>query len=381
MGVEKKKILKFQRFLINESFDGKELHYYAFDIDDNLFHMPTVIHMERLTDGRWESVDVTTSDFTIVRSQPDYRTHSSSFSEFRDDGPRGNQAFLLDMKLAIRTNSFAPAWNAFKKCLSEGSLFALITARGNQPETYRKAVEYIIDHPNLLTEEEKFLMYSNCLAHAYLFSYGVEYDRIPKGQLSKTPLIKIYLDNCRYYGVSSPAFADEFGTASASNPEKAKEMALEKFIEECNEHGIKIGAKSVSVGFSDDDPKNVEHVKKYFKEKSELSQDLYKHSLKLSVIKTTDRNLPGGEVTKFNPVTDVNAKEVTESSHQATGLESSVMPFTKWNNMTQRLYPSSPDNAKNDYANQMKNQVGYTSDLGKDIFKQFRYKRKKKKKL
>ena len=364
MAVGKNKIFKIEKFSINESNEGKELHYYAFDIDDNLFHMPTVIHMERLVNDEWVDVDVTTSDFAVVRSNPNYRTHSLSFCEFRDDGPRKNKAFIEDMKVAIENNLFAPAWKAFKKCLSEGSLFALITARGNQPETYRKAVEYIIDHPTLLSEEEKFLMYSNCLGHAYLFSYGVEYDRIAKGQLSKTPLIKVYLDNCKYYGVSSPAFAEEFGQASASNPEKAKELALEKFIELCNEHGSEIGAKSVSIGFSDDDPKNVEHVKKYFKEKSELSKELLRHRLKLSVIQTTDRELQGGEITKFN-----------ETSHQTPGLESSVLPFTKWNNMTQRLYPNSKDAPTDDYHNQMKNHV----NVAKDLYKEFAYKRKRKK--
>jgi hypothetical protein len=139
---------------------------------------------------------------------------------------------------------------------------------------------------------------------------------------------------------------------------------LEKFIELCNEHGSKIGAKSVSIGFSDDDPKNVEHVKKYFKEKSELSKELSRHRLKLSVIQTTNRELQGGEITKF-----------TETSHQTPGLESSVLPFTKWNNMTQRLYPNSKDAPTDDYHNQMKNHV----NVAKDLYKEFAYKRKKKK--
>jgi hypothetical protein len=47
------------------------------------------------------------------------------------------------------------------------------------------------------------------------------------------------------------------------------------------------------VGFSDDDPKNVEHVQKFFKEKSALS-----HNLKLNVYKTTDRGIKGGNKKK-----------------------------------------------------------------------------------
>ena len=57
------------------------------------------------------------------------------------------------------------------------------------------------------------------------------------------------------------------------------------------------------------------------------------------------------------------------------GLESSVLPFTKWNNMTQRLYPNSKDAPQDDYHNQMKNMVNSAVDL----HKKFAYKRKNKK--
>jgi hypothetical protein len=87
-------------------------------------------------------------------------------------------------------------------------------------------------------------------------------------------------------------------------------------------------------------------------------------AVKLSLYKTTDPTVKGGEVTKF-----------TETSHQTPGLESSVLPFTKWNNMTQRLYPNSKDAPTDDYHNQMKNNINQASDL----YKKFAFKRKKNK--
>ena len=181
-----------------------------------------------------------------------------------------------------------------------------------------------------------------------------------KGQPSQNPLVKKYLDSCSFFGVSSTSFAKEFGQASASNPEVAKEIALNYFIERCHEFGKRIGAKSVSIGFSDDDPKNVEHVEKFFKEKLPSMGG----AVKLSLYKTTDPTVKGGEVTKF-----------TETSHRATGMESSVLPFTKWNNMTQRLYPDDKDAPTDDYHNQMKNNINQASDL----YKKFAFKRKKNK--
>lgn len=325
-------IKKFSEFIFESN--SLELHFYSFDWDDNILHMPTVIHMDKKEGSNWIPVDVSTSEFAKVRNDKEnYRLRnddsSFAFSEFRDSGPRGESAFLLDVNKALNEGLFGPSWDAFIKCLSEGAVFSIITARGHEPNTIRKAIEYIID--NVLTEEERFLLYSNCLKFSYIFGSQEEFERIPRGQLSINPLIELYLDSCDYYGVSSDSFSSEFGQSSASNPEKAKEMALEKFIDKCNNFGKKVGAKSVSVGFSDDDPKNVEHVRTYFKEHSALQNELMPHKVKLNLYKTTDRELKGGERTKFS---------MTESSGSsiAPGMASSVMAFSQFNNMKDRMF-------------------------------------------
>ena len=355
------------------SSDGIELHYWAFDWDDNILHMPTKILMDQKVGDNWLPVEVSTAEYANVRNdKQNYRLRndnpSEAFSQFRDGGPRGKSAFLEDVKKALSTNQTGPVWNNFKMCLSDGAIFAIVTARGHEPETIKQAVEYVID--NNLSEEEKFLMYSNCLKNSYLFSDREvdTYDRIPKGQISKTPLIQNWLSNCDFYGVSSDAFAKEFGQASATNPEKAKELALDKFLDKCNDFATKIGAKSVSIGFSDDDPKNVEHVRVFFKEKSALSSDL-SHTMKLNLYKTTDRTKTGGERTKF-----IGGEEIKmESSHQAPGLESSVIPFSKFNNTTSYNYPNTSDSPKNDQHHMMKLKTGQAVSLAKD----FAYNRKK----
>jgi hypothetical protein len=333
----KNKVIKYNKF-IKENKEI-ELSYYSFDWDDNLLHMPTVIHMDKLIDGEWVPKDVSTSEFAIVRNDKEnYRLRNNNldeaFSEFRDNGPRGSNAFLIDVKNALSNNYFGPSWDSFINCLREGAIFSIITARGHEPNTIRKGVEYIID--NFLSKDDCYMLYNNCLRHSYLFLSDEEFDRIPKGQFSKTPLISKYLDLCDFYGVSSLSFAKEFGEGSASDPEHAKKLALEKFIDKCNNFGKTIGAKSVSIGFSDDDPKNVEHVRKFFKERSALENE-FDHKLKLSLFKTTDRSIKGGETTKFHEAS---------GSTIAPGMESSVMSFTQYNNMASRLFPS--DTKEND---------------------------------
>jgi hypothetical protein len=330
-------ILKFNIF--NEAIEGRELHYWSFDWDDNILHMPTTILMDKREGDNWKPVEVSTSEFAIVRTDSEnYRLRDNNptiaFSQFRDTGSRGDKAFIEDVKKALSNNDLGPSWDKFVTCLKEGAIFSIITARGHEPQTIRGAVEYIID--NVLSDDDQHLLYNNCLKHAYIFGLDTDFDRIPKGPISKTRLIQTYLDHCDFYGVSSDSFKDEFGQGSASNPEHAKELALNKFIEKCNNFGKRVGAKSVSVGFSDDDPKNVEHVRVMFKEKSALSHD-FGHELKLSLYKTTDRSKKGGEISKFR-----KGEEVTESTHttQAPGMASSVMSFTQYNNMANRLFPS-----------------------------------------
>jgi hypothetical protein len=326
---------------------GLELHYWAFDWDDNILHMPTTILMDKIEGDNWSPVEVSTSEFAVVRNDKEnYRLRNDNpteaFSQFRDTGPRGKSAFIEDVKKALSTQELGPSWEKFVTCLTDGAIFAIITARGHEPETIKFAVEYIID--NILSDDEKYLMYNNCLKHAYFFDKDIEFERMAKGTLSKTNLIKTYLEHCDFYGVSSDSFKQEFGEASAQNPEQAKEMALHKFIDKCNEYGERIGAKSVSVGFSDDDPKNVEHVRVMFKEKSALSHD-FGHELKLSLHKTTDRTLKGGEITKFRKGEEIQVSEATDSV-QAPGMASSVMSFTQYNNMASRLFPG--NNKDND---------------------------------
>jgi hypothetical protein len=365
-------IKRFFNF-ISESTNGRELHYASFDWDDNILHMPTVIHMDQKVGSKWLPVDVSTSDFAKVRNDKEnYRLRDNSgdlaFSEFRDFGPRGQKAFLEDTKKALSEGLYAPSWDAFIKTLSDGAIFSIITARGHEPESIRESVEYIIN--NVMTNDEKFLMYSHCLKNAYFFSKEDvdKFERSPNelenGDITKTPLISRYLDSCSFYGVSSNSFADEFGKSSASSPEKAKEMALDKFVKKCNDYGHKIGAKSVSIGFSDDDPKNVDHVQKFFKEKSALSNNLG-HEMKLNVYNTNDRTIKGGTRSKFK------SGEITESSQQAWGMEGSIVPFSKWTSDS-KWHNSDKNELPKETKN--RNEIG----LSTDFYKEFAYKRKRK---
>jgi len=89
-----------------------------------------------------------------------------------------------------------------------------------------------------------------------------------------------------------------------------------------------------SVGFSDDDIKNVKHVEELFDNlHNERFQNIYK-----VVVKGTKDPLNITKKVKFFE-TDTAKNEATHST-QAPGMASSVMSFTQYNNMASRLFPS-----------------------------------------
>lgn len=338
-------IKKFNRFFENADSKDQYLHYYAFDWDDNILNMPTVIHMDKLVGDEWIPTDVSTADFAEVRNDKENWRLSNNdpneaFSEFRDFGPRGDVALLEDLKLAISKKSFGPAWNDFIECLKYGALFAIITARGHEAESMRKGVEWIID--NVLTEEELYEMYNNLRKFAYLYADEDTYDRILKGKPSENELVKNYLDGCEFVGVSAPSRG-----GSPANPEKAKEDALLAFKARVNKFAASIGKKA-KIGFSDDDVKNVEHIEQLA---DRLNSEQFPHIQEFIVKGTKDPQNITKKIRRF------------ESFSQTPGLESSIMPFASFNNLaiqsdkSDRFTSGGDETRQDSYNIQLKNKA------------------------
>lgn len=350
-------IKKFEQFGSEES---DYLLYYALDFDDNILYMPTVIHMEKLVDGEWIPTDVSTAEFAQVRSDVDnWRILNNSaedaFSDFRDNGPSGPDAFITDMKKAISQKRFGPSWNDFIECLSNGSLFAIITARGHESETMRRGIEWLID--NVLTQEQLYEMYNHLLKFAYFFKHEGELPRMLKGKPSENPLVQEYLNNCHFVGVSAPSRG-----GSPSNPEKAKEEALLEFKSKINSFAERLGMKA-KIGFSDDDLKNVKHIE-------DLVDNLHHEkfpNIKEIIVKGTK-----------DPMSITKKTRTFETANQAPGMESSVLKFTQFGNMTGHLYPQGPDQRQDDGANALKRATKYLSKTSKDILGSKKKKTKKR---
>ena len=193
---------------VNESVATRDLKYYIFDWDDNILHMPTKIRMERLEDdGTWRPVELSTATFALVRSDTEhYRAPGGkwreAFRNFEDSPQRDN--FLEDTRAALARIAAGekpgPSFNALRKTLREGRIFAIVTARGHSPAAVERAVRCFIDE--VLTPEEREEMMSS------LRGYRQWLDGVGDGEFgTDEEELDYYLSMCRYSAVTYEGFA------------------------------------------------------------------------------------------------------------------------------------------------------------------------------
>ena len=242
-----------------------DLKYYAFDWDDNIVHMPTKILVK---DESGNEVGMSTDDFAefrhLIGKEPfTYKGNKivgysdSPFRNFRTDGDKD---FLVDSLRARK----GPAFDDFREAINNGSIFAIITARGHNPNTIKEAIyNYIIEGFNGIDKDE---LIKNLKKYRSF---------VGEDEMTDEELIKSYLELNKYHPVS---FGDDKG---AVNPEEAKVEAMEDFVSYIKgmaavlnkkaflkkDISNKFNPEKLSIGFSDDDPKNIEVMQKHFKNK------------------------------------------------------------------------------------------------------------------
>jgi hypothetical protein len=258
---------KFVKEIITEIFQEQlkpTMKYYAFDWDDNLMYMPTEIYLK---DNKGKSVGMSTEDFAEYRTEIGvdsfkYKGHTIvGFDDeaFRDFRVTGDKKFLSDsMKSPI-----GPAWDDFVEAVNNGSIFSIITARGHTPSVLKRAVY------NLINSNKHGLNKKEIVKNLKKYRELSDED-----ELSDDELIRVYLDMCRFHPVS-------FGEGSAANPEELKVFAMKEFMTYVQNLSRQLQEKAFMknkisnyfipyVGFSDDDLRNVQTMRKHFSDKDDL---------------------------------------------------------------------------------------------------------------
>lgn len=241
---------------IGENLPSNEIRGYAFDWDDNILFMPTKIKLEKREETGWEPISVSTEEFSTIRDNPNYRMTSYSFDDFADP-----TIFMQDVRKAIEENKFAPSFNKFKEALMYANPFSIITARGTQPHVIKEGIKLLIGM-SFETEEVEMMLES------------IENNYPATTNMTTEQKIEFYLSDNEYSPVSSKEFKDKFGLDyEADRPELGKKIALRDYVEK-----VVNGVKNItggdysrlSIGFSDDDRKNIKTVINYIKDELSL---------------------------------------------------------------------------------------------------------------
>jgi hypothetical protein len=238
---------------------------YVFDWDDNIIHMPTKIRMKIQKNGVLVDIELSTEEYAKVRTNPEYFMDYNSLDNFIDD-----DSFIKDVNIALESSkSLGPSFKKFKECLLYGNSFAIITARGHNPDIVAKGIYNLI-----------IKTFTN-----------VELLQISKAILLKYSGLMDYFKKQKIYCISSQIFNDDFNVDNNHPSEIKKTMALESYISSRlqDSKDFDISAK-ISIGFSDDDIRNVLAIEEFIKTKLIKSHPdvhfvVYDTSNKNSVIK------------------------------------------------------------------------------------------------
>lgn len=281
---------------INYAVADRDLRYFIFDWDDNILHMPTHIHLERLTDeGEWVPYSVSTSLYSLIRNDtkhyrpPTDGAWEAAFRDFRDIEIEEENVFLRDTREAIdRVVSGeaprAPSFETLKRVLIEGRLFAIVTARGHSPDVLKAGVRYFIERT--FTPQEKQAMLRNLRGYLEWLQPGHDKD-------SDDEVLEYYLSLNKYHGCMSPRFAELLREHNyeVAGTEEGKQFAIRDFVRHVigilREHGVD---RPISVGFSDDDEGNARAVETFIEQ--ELAREF--PGVKFAVYYTNDPDLPSG---------------------------------------------------------------------------------------
>jgi hypothetical protein len=136
--------------------------FYFFDIDENILHLPTRIHLLNTMTG--EERAMRQHEYEEIRgylgmpgSWEDWADPPArAFREFADGTDRNGEEYLLrDLRRALDSASWkGPSWDIFKYAVLKRRPLAIITARQHSAETIRKALRMLVDAGHIPEEPD-----------------------------------------------------------------------------------------------------------------------------------------------------------------------------------------------------------------------------------
>jgi hypothetical protein len=203
---------------------GERTSFYFFDIDENILHLPTKVHLLNTVTG--EEKSMSQREFEGIRAYlgvaGDWEDWAAppekAFREFADGKDRNGEEYLhRDIRRALKTDDWkGPSWDIFRYAVLKKRPIAVVTARQHSRTTIKQGI-------NLLCEA---------------------------GEIPEDP------NYVSIFGVSNPNVKSELGAHLTTAGLKRKAIRM------CVERGLDAYGRDLphSFGMSDDDPKNVDLI-------------------------------------------------------------------------------------------------------------------------
>jgi hypothetical protein len=142
----------------------KRQSFYFFDIDENILHLPTRVHLLNTMTGeeramRQHEYEEIKAYLGVPGLWEDWADPPArAYREFSDGKDRNGEEYLLrDVRRALETANWkGPSWNIFKYAVLKRRPLAVITARQHSKETIKKALKLLVDAGHI-PEEPAFL--------------------------------------------------------------------------------------------------------------------------------------------------------------------------------------------------------------------------------
>ncbi len=250
---------------IENMIKEETMKIYVFDIDGNLLSIPTVFYMEDIKTGRileFQSKDT----YEVIKNMENLglRFHISQNNSMRNFiGKHGDKALLNDIKRV----EYGKSWPDFVRCVNEGSIFSIITARGNSLKCLRLIFSNFIKNNvngisfELFLQNIKNNKIFNRLSEKYYYKIT-----------NNNKILDLYINNCcSFYGWNSRETRHTLrGLNKDMTIQDFKLLALKDFenkirdiIKECSIDNVN---EFIELGFSDDEELNCLTIKQYFEQ-------------------------------------------------------------------------------------------------------------------
>lgn len=253
------------------------------DFDGNILHTCTLCYLEeKQTDGSWKEIEISSAEYDANRAEYQdtnkyrwknddlYDAFQHTLEYWSDERHRWPDGFRIDVLHALEQWHLAPSFSKFiEEVLVEANLFAILTSRGQSPDTLNRWIQTINNY--ILTKEQKEQQIENIKK------------KFKRERLSDKQSLTEYFDTNFYLPTYNKEFQKLLWVPKEYNGSQQKARCMER-VEPRITNIIKQyqtidSAARMKRWFSDDTFSHIKDMMQLFSQKSIWKENIYDYRL------------------------------------------------------------------------------------------------------